>query len=195
MKKIRIISLAALLVAACFLCNSCYGPFRLTNKLYTWNGTVGNKWANTGVFLAFVILPVYGVTLVLDGIIFNSIEFWGGSNPISMEEGEMEQKIVKSGDSEYLLTLTKNKMLIESMDKGVSDGPAEILFVPEEQSCYLNYRGATSKILEYLPSGDGEDQVRIYLPDGSDVIMAADQRDPEVIKSFLEPHMNLLVDR
>ena len=95
MKKLRLITLIAFLLVAGVVNNSCYGPFKLTSKLYSWNGTIGSKWANSTVLFAFLIIPVYEVSVVLDAFIFNAIEFWGGNNPISMEEGEEEIQIVK----------------------------------------------------------------------------------------------------
>jgi len=72
------------LIAATLLAVGCYGPFNLTGKLYKWNGTVTeNRWANEGIFLGCVIIPVYTITLLGDAIIFNSVEFWTGKNWIS----------------------------------------------------------------------------------------------------------------
>ena len=66
----------------------CIGGFNLTTNVHDWNSNLGSKWVNEIVFLAFVIVPVYGITLLGDGIIFNSIEFWGGENPISKGGGD-----------------------------------------------------------------------------------------------------------
>lgn len=60
----------------------CYGPFQLTKNLHNWNGKVDGKWAQEGVFLVMVIVPVYGICMLGDALIFNSIQFWGGENPI-----------------------------------------------------------------------------------------------------------------
>jgi hypothetical protein len=77
--------LTALVVVLCvgMLTTSCYGPFNLTRKLHHWNGTIDGKWGNEGVFLLVAIIPVYGICMLGDALIFNSIEFWGGTNPIS----------------------------------------------------------------------------------------------------------------
>jgi len=75
------------ILAAALLVSGCYGPFNLTRKLHQWNGEVSeNKWAVEIVFLALVWAPVYGLAGLGDGLIFNTIEFWGGENPITMEE-------------------------------------------------------------------------------------------------------------
>ena len=63
--------------------SGCYGPFTLTRKVHTWNGGVSdNKWIVEGVFLICAWLPVYGIATLADAVIFNSVEFWTGSNPL-----------------------------------------------------------------------------------------------------------------
>jgi hypothetical protein len=76
---------SVLIVVLCLavLVSGCYGTFSLTKGLHHWNGTQTNRWAQEGVFLLLVYVPVYGVTLLGDALIFNSIEFWGGTNPIA----------------------------------------------------------------------------------------------------------------
>ncbi len=63
--------------------SSCIGSFALTNRLLTWNKTVGNKIVNELVFIAFWILPVYEVSGLADLLVINSIEFWSGDNPMA----------------------------------------------------------------------------------------------------------------
>lgn len=61
----------------------CLGPNKAFNGLYDWTETAtDNRWLNEAIHVAFVIIPVYGVGYLLDIIIFNSIEWWGGDNPI-----------------------------------------------------------------------------------------------------------------
>ena len=76
-------SLLAGALALTVLGSSCLGPNNAFNGLTVWNKKVtDNKWANEGIFLVLNIIPVYAVFLIGDYIIFNSIEFWGGKNPI-----------------------------------------------------------------------------------------------------------------
>jgi len=62
---------------------SCIGSFALTNRLLAWNNSVGNKFVNELVFIAFCILPVYEVSALADLVVINSIEFWNGENPMA----------------------------------------------------------------------------------------------------------------
>ena len=77
-------SMILVLCLACLLlCQvSCYGPFNLTRSVHKWNGEVDEKWGNEGIFLLCAFFPVYGLCILGDALIFNSIEFWGGENPI-----------------------------------------------------------------------------------------------------------------
>ena len=61
----------------------CIGSFRLTGSLLSWNKQLSNKFVNELVFLGLTVMPVYFFSLMGDAFIFNTIEFWGGSNPIS----------------------------------------------------------------------------------------------------------------
>ena len=80
MKKSRI---AALAVAASLFAGSCIGSNAAFNSIHDWNeGVTESKWGQEAVHLAFWILPVYSICLLGDIVIFNSIEFWGGDNPV-----------------------------------------------------------------------------------------------------------------
>lgn len=63
--------------------SSCLGPNNAFNSLHHWNDSVTeNKWGNELIFLGLNIIPVYGLAYLADIVIFNSIEFWGGTNPV-----------------------------------------------------------------------------------------------------------------
>ena len=60
MKKSKTFLIATILGCS-LLFNSCIGSFGLFNRLNTWNQSIGNKFVNELVLLAFNIVPVYGV--------------------------------------------------------------------------------------------------------------------------------------
>ena len=69
-------------VTLSILLTGCTGPFVLTKNLHKWQTSPEDKWMDEVAFLGCVILPVYGLATLGDALIFNSIEFWGGENPI-----------------------------------------------------------------------------------------------------------------
>ena len=79
MKKL----LTATVLATGLFASSCIGPNKAFNGIADWNAEVtDNKWTNELIHLACWIVPVYPIALWGDIVIFNSIEFWGGDNPI-----------------------------------------------------------------------------------------------------------------
>ncbi len=86
----------------------CYGGFRLTKKFDGFVSSIGNKWIRWIVFL--VVSFLYALTILADVIIFNSIEFWAGYNPIGLNEydenGE-HVKTVQKGNEKVVFTYRK----------------------------------------------------------------------------------------
>ena len=96
-------------LALALFVSGCYGPFNLTRRLYRWNGQVGTtKWEREFIFVLLAWLPVYGLSVLGDAIVFNSMEFWTGNNPV--EPPDMKKtalpmtRRVARGDNEAVLT-------------------------------------------------------------------------------------------
>ncbi len=116
MKK-RILKLMCAVMASCVLFSSCIGSFRTFNNLKTWNeGLSGSKFINELVFACFHIIPVYGVVYLADILVFNSIEFWTGSNPIA-KVGEVKRMKGSNGDM-FAITTTKSGYKIVDETRG-----------------------------------------------------------------------------
>ena len=80
-------SLLAAALTLSLLGSSCIGPNNCWEGLHTWNGkATDSKWGNELIFVAFTIIPVYGICYLGDILIFNTIEWWGGKNPIDQPE-------------------------------------------------------------------------------------------------------------
>ena len=97
--------LAVLLLGAISVHSSgCFGSFALTHKLYGFNkGISGNKFIRWLVFLGLVILPVYEILLVADGLVLNSIEFWTGERLASNTgDGHSPERVVRLSDTDTL---------------------------------------------------------------------------------------------
>lgn len=132
MKSTLMKSLSVVLVVITM--SSCYGPFRLTCKLHQWNGEISNKkFVNELVFLGLSILPAYELCALGDVLIFNSIEFWGGKNPIAMNEGEVEEMEMMHKGQMYKVTTSKNSMTVALKD---SDEKVDFKYFPEEGQWY-----------------------------------------------------------
>lgn len=62
----------------------CLGNMGLTGKVKEFNlEATEHRWGREGIFLGFQVFYVYRVCALLDLLVFNSIEFWSGENPIN----------------------------------------------------------------------------------------------------------------
>jgi hypothetical protein len=79
----RKILVTALLGVMIFMAG-CIGPMNATSRVKTWNREIENRWGGELVYVLFSIPygGVYGVLFLSDVILWNSIDFWGGENPI-----------------------------------------------------------------------------------------------------------------
>jgi hypothetical protein len=95
---------------------ACYGPFNLTKSLHKWNGQikgtgqVTDKWMHELIFLGLVILPVYEFAALGDALIFNSIEFWTGNNPIKVgsEGDDGRTRVAQVGDTTIAVAFARD---------------------------------------------------------------------------------------
>ncbi len=67
-----------------FFVSGCTGSFNVTRNIYKIHRSQENKWVDEVIFLAFAIIPVYGLGMLGDAVIFNTVEFWTGENPITV---------------------------------------------------------------------------------------------------------------
>ncbi len=80
MKKLLLAAVLALGVSS----TSCLGPDHMYNKVKNWNAELSDVDAvNEIVFLGLHIIPVYGISLWIDILILNTINYWSGENPVS----------------------------------------------------------------------------------------------------------------
>lgn len=93
-----------LLLAAALLATSCFGSFKLSRTIWSFNKDVGGKWGQEAVFLAFIIIPVYEIALLVDAVVFNTGEFWAGKTTGSMTglEAPGDERVVTLDDGTTL---------------------------------------------------------------------------------------------
>lgn len=156
-------SLIALFSAfSIFVATNCYGGYVLTRKAHNWNGTLGDKWVKSIVNVLFIF--VYPVTGFIDFFILNTLEFWSGSNPLAMKDGEVETQIVHNDGKEYHITATKNQFEVREVAAGKLGNPVYLTFSADESAWYMKANGKSLKVSEAINLAEG--QVKLFHPDG-----------------------------
>lgn len=146
MKKGKMVAVSALLTL-CIMGSSCIGSHALFNKLSAWNkGASDNKFINELICFAMWVIPVYQISLLGDVIVFNSIEFWTGSNPMA-NVGSV--KNVKGSDGkEYCIKTEKDGYKISQDGKSV-----DLKFNEKDQSWNVESNGKSHKLLKMNQNG------------------------------------------
>jgi hypothetical protein len=161
------LALAAAL-SACLL-QGCYGSFNLTRKLYTWNGSLGDRFVKSLVMWVMLIIPVYGLAGLADLAILNLVEFWTGSNPMAMKAGEREIRFVERDGQKYILTATPNRLDVARANG--DHAMASLIYDPATKSWYAESAAHRVRIAEVV---DAEKQILDLIhPDGSRERVAA----------------------
>jgi hypothetical protein len=92
----KLIAAAALTLGA----TGCLGPNNAFNSINNWNAEVSDSdVVNEALFIGMNIIPVYAFAYMGDVLIFNTVEYWSGGNPIDAA-GPFPGFTRKSGDED-----------------------------------------------------------------------------------------------
>lgn len=162
MKKTTI----CLLLSISILFSSCLGSFSAFNNLKDWNNDVtDNKFVNNLIFWGLNIIPVYGLFLFGDAIIFNVIEFWSGSNPLAMEEGEQEIQVVEKDGNVFEMIATRNRIQVKVIAGERKGDKLDLVYKPSEKSWNaIKPNGEVIKLSSFE-----EGFYVVHMPDGEEI--------------------------
>ena len=155
MKKI----VASIMILTLFT-TGCTGSFNLTHILYNWHRSQSDKWADELCFLLVALTPVYGLATFADAIIFNSIEFWTGKNPVEMSANPAQSRIAMSYNNktdQVKVALSNNHgFIFERTASGViaKNDKGQVLYssVQSENGDVSIYNGQ-GKLVKNYPAG------------------------------------------
>jgi len=179
-------SIALMLAAVIGLTSfqGCIGNFVLTRKILNFNQRLGSKWVNEIVFLIMVIIPVYGICILIDGIILNSVEFWTGSNPLAMKPGEVETKYITEGEKTYKVEVSLNRYHFEQITGPNMGEEADLIYNPETKTWLLGNGREIKRAVQVL---DGN-EIRVFKKDGNSFIVNR-KAAPENLEKVLVTNM------
>lgn len=158
-RTIKLVSVLMLFVMLTVGVAGCLGNFAATNKVYDFNQSFGDKWMNQIMFYVLVGVPVYEIALAADILLFNTLEFWTGSNPMAMNDTEEVIKYANHDGKELKIVIRQNEVIVEDMAR-----PGEeiaLRYKPFEKSWYME---GDEKPIKLATVHD--DAAEFYLPGG-----------------------------
>ena len=162
MKKV----ISCLILSCAILFSSCLGSFRAFNNLKDWNqGLTDSKFLDNLIFWGLNIVPVYGLFFLGDALIFNVIEFWSGSNPIAMKDGESETQMVEHDGNTFKMVATKNRIQVTVVEGPKKGKKIDLVYKPDEKSWNaIRPNGEVIKLSSFE-----EGFYIVYMPNGTQV--------------------------
>jgi len=149
----------------------CYGKNAMFNAVHNWNGSLGNKFIVSFVHLILWVLPIYEISMFVDFVLLNVIEFWLGSNPMAM--GDIYEETDANGNKVYAV---KNPDGTLSVSLTAADGKkADFMLVRNDNE--ISFVSAEGVVLAKQTHGaDGAVIARqIFNVDGTLMAMGAAQ--------------------
>ena len=164
----------ALLLAATIMFSSCIGSFQLTNKVFKLNNQIGSKWVNELVFAACCILPVYEITLFVDAIVFNSIEFWSGKKVLA---NKGDKKIVKNTKGENIeITAMENGYNLSNGTESMN-----LVFDEESQVWSAEYNNVSTNLIKLVD----ENNAQLFLMNGETMNITLDAEGINMARLYM----------
>ncbi len=147
MKKVAIKALAVAVFAASL--TGCMGQMGTSAMVTKANlSVVDNRYGRAGLFM--LLSPVYGIAATADFFIFNTIEFWTGTNPIT---GKSPAVVDMPVDAIFKV----NHKLDKSMTEVPLDGVASTSFKQVDENTVemqLTYTDGKQAIMRGEKSGE-----------------------------------------
>lgn len=170
----KTVKLSALLLAATIMFSSCIGSFQLTNKVFKLNNQIGSKWVNELVFAACCILPVYEITLFVDAIVFNSIEFWSGKKVLA---NKGDKKIVKNTKGENIeITAMENGYNLSNGTESMN-----LVFDEESQVWSAEYNNVSTNLIKLVD----ENNAQLFLMNGETMDITLDAEGINMARLYM----------
>ncbi len=141
---IKLVSMAMLVVILTVGVAGCFGNFAATRKVYEFNGSFGDKWMNQIMFWVLTFVPAYEIAAFADVVLFNTIEFWTGSNPVAMGPNDEVIKYASQDGKNLKITIRQNEVKVE--DIGNPGEELELSYKPLEKSWYYQSENGPVRI-------------------------------------------------
>ncbi len=167
LEKVKKSKFIIAVVASSLLFTGCFGSMALTKKVYNWNQNVsGNKVVQSLIFWGMIIVPIYEITSFVDAVFLNTVEFWTGSNPIAMSDGEKEIQVVENKVNEkFEITATKNRFDIKQLE-GENQGITKTYVYNQDKKTW--YKLENNKLTKISQIEDN--MVTLFTPGGKEIV-------------------------
>jgi hypothetical protein len=180
MKYIRRTAWIVALATVAMTQTGCFGTFAITREVYAYHDSVTN---NKFVKSLLYWIPgglVYAIAVAADTIVFNLIEFWTGTNPISMKEGDHEMQLVTIKGVHYRIDANKDTFTTTQLS---GDDAGEVRIMKFDRSTltwkYTDSEVCEQPVMTFLD--DRAENVRVYTTNGTMDLATSDLQNKDLL--------------
>lgn len=175
MKKIKKSIAYFLLIVMTMGQTSCFGSFQLTKNVLSFNDRVfKTELGKTILFWLMIFVPIYELSVIIDIFFLNVIEAWTGSNPLSMQEGEVEYEIIERNGIAYEFKVTKNRYHITQLN-GENEGKVVEVYYNEDNMTWNYQEGDLNEAFAQIVKKEDQTFFRLFTTEGNVLIEASDE--------------------
>ena len=144
MKKFNVLKVTVCLLIGSFMFSSCIGSFSLFNKYASWQKDMtDNKFINA--IVGFFLMPIVGgITLFIDAVVLNTIEFWTGDNPVAENIGKTKN-VMGSDGVLYAVKTLRNGYEIKAPTGEIT----YLLYDKKNDSWSISQNGVTKELFRF----------------------------------------------
>jgi hypothetical protein len=180
MKLIRRTAWTVALATVAMTQTGCFGTFALTREVYAYHDSVTN---NKFVKSLLYWIPgglVYAIAVTVDTIVLNLIEFWTGTNPISMNEGDHEMQLATIKGVHYRIDATKDTFTTTQLS---GDDAGEVRIMKFDRNTltwkYTDSEVCEQPVMTFLD--ERAENVRVYTTNGTMDLATSDLQNKDLL--------------
>lgn len=155
-KRLMSMALALTMLFSALFMQGCYGSYPLFKKVNKLVGDIDGRWGSTAVHIICWVFQVYSVVLFIDLFILNTVEFWTGSDPLAMNDGESETQVVTYLGDTYRITATKNRFDVYCIEGSRRGESASLIWNAEGRTWVAEKEGIARNLVTIGEDGSIE---------------------------------------
>jgi hypothetical protein len=126
----------------------CFGRFRAMNAVYDFNKSASdNTVVRSLLMCAMIIIPVYGVSFLIDAIVLNTLDFFNGTGGVAKTE------TLPDGSKLRLARIDGDAVRVQHVDPAGRETSFDVVRVGPNAGFVRDAEGRIVRSLERLPDG------------------------------------------
>jgi hypothetical protein len=150
LRRIRNAVLVGVVACFCVAAAGCFGRFPLTSAVYGFNQRASsNRVVQSLVMIALIVIPVYEVSMLVDALVLNVVDFLGGGS----SHAANSTRTLADGSTVELHRIDANTVHVRRVDAQGREQSFEVALAGPNAGTLRGANGRVLGTVEQLPDG------------------------------------------